>query len=486
MSTRDVTSMLLGLLRILVTTTLLLSAVARAEGLVVWEYADPFDAVTRAEQLPNGNFLMANANAFYELVPNPGSGGTQINRLDDNWHTATRLTNGNTLAANIFPDQRVQEVSPIGTIVWQWGGGVPACSNTTAGFASNAIPLSNGDVLVADSGEHRVMRITPAGTKSWQFGRSDCLTDTVPNGGIFKPSGLAQHPMNGNLVISEHRMVFEIVPAGAAGGTIVRWYGDGVNADAQPGHVENAADVAVLSNGNWLISDSKNYRIIEVVPFDSVTTGAIVWQYGVTDVPGTTPGHLASPGSVRPLANGNILVVDGVQAKVLEISRAFLDFPSPPTLEVGQCVGPFALQIRDSGGTARVANFAVDVSLSSSDSNLALYSDSGCQTALIAPVSIPAGVGNANVYLRAAAAGTYRIDAGALGYETDAQTIFAAISSPPDGGAGPPPPLPNGPSSATSPWDLNVGCACTSAPPSALALWAGALLILSLRQRRKR
>lgn len=457
----------------------------RAEGVVVWQYSDPVDAVLSAEPLPNGNYLIANSNAFYELVPSPGSGGTQINRLEDNWTTAFRLENGNTLAAYTFPDQRVQEVTPANTIAWEWGGGVPACNDSTPGNIVQLSQLSNGDVLLSDENEHRVMRITRAGTKAWQFGRGDCLTDTVPNGGLFKPNGVHEHPTNGNLLIAEQRMVFEITPVGATGGTMVRWYGDGINVGAADNQVAGATDVAVLPNGHWMIVDSKNRRLVEVIPSDGTTTGSVVWQYGVTGVPSAAPNFLHTPTTVRLLPNGNFLVIDTGVPNVMEISRLFLDVAPSPTLEVGQCSSALGVQVRDSASGAQVAPFDVDVTLSPSDPALELFTDASCSTPLTAPVSFTAGVGSTTLYAKASAEGAFAINASASGYVTDQQSISAALTPPPGPGGGT-----GGPTGtlgdALNSRDLSVGCACQSIPASALSFWSIPLLLAASRRRRRR
>jgi hypothetical protein len=53
----------------------------------------------------------------------------------------------------------------------------------------------------------------------------------------------------------------------------------------------------VLSNGNWLISDARNDRVIVVDP----SSNQIVWQYGHTGRPGAGNGFLHTPDSAVPV-----------------------------------------------------------------------------------------------------------------------------------------------------------------------------------------
>ena len=49
--------------------------------------------------------------------------------------------------------------------------------------------------------------------------------------------------------------------------------------------------VTALPNGDFLVSDKLNNRLIVVDP----RTNAVVWQYGHSQVPGSTPGFLNNP-----------------------------------------------------------------------------------------------------------------------------------------------------------------------------------------------
>src|SRR5207253_1725424 len=71
----------------------------------------------------------------------------------------------------------------------------------------------------------------------------------------------------------------------------------------------------ILPNGNTLISDSNNNRIIEVDPTDN-----IVWQYATNLQRGSNPAPL--PTRAVRLRSGHTLISDQFNNRVIEVTRA--------------------------------------------------------------------------------------------------------------------------------------------------------------------
>lgn len=67
-----------------------------------------------------------------------------------------------------------------------------------------------------------------------------------------------------------------------------------------------------------LLTDNPRHRVMEVDP----TTNAIVWQYGQTGVPGSGTNQLNYPNEAIPLTNGNILIADTYNGRIIEIDSA--------------------------------------------------------------------------------------------------------------------------------------------------------------------
>ncbi len=72
-----------------------------------------------------------------------------------------------------------------------------------------------------------------------------------------------------------------------------------------------------LSEGNTLISDSDNHRVIEIT-----RNGKKVWQFGKTGVNGSDNYHLNYPQSSQRLSNGNTLICDTENHRVIEVTKA--------------------------------------------------------------------------------------------------------------------------------------------------------------------
>jgi len=85
--------------------------------------------------------------------------------------------------------------------------------------------------------------------------------------------------------------------------------------DGKKGTVSGAAFASRLPNGDTLISDGGNNRIVEVNSNDDV-----VWQYVTNTGPGSNPNPLPSRG-IR-LKNGDTLISDQYNNRVVQVNPA--------------------------------------------------------------------------------------------------------------------------------------------------------------------
>jgi len=258
-------------------------------------------------------------------------------RLD--WPTdVERLPNGNTLItdAGYWSGQgsEIMEVDLLGNIVWRYDSGL--C------FAHSAKLIPNGNILIADTSNNRIIEINRNGqlifsSDDWSGG-SGMLTDgstlSYPNdahitesgsfvitdrnnnrvveanrsGRIIKQFKNLKHPHNGeflpngNLLFanSDANLVQEV----DLSGTVVWSYGD-----SPLESLDWPRDADRLSNGNTLITDSKNHRVIEVTPQNE-----IVWTYQMEK-----HGHLYE---ADRLPNGNTLISVQQRFQVIEVDPA--------------------------------------------------------------------------------------------------------------------------------------------------------------------
>lgn len=200
-------------------------------------------------------------------------------------------------------DNRVMLISNNGHIVWQYGqAGV-----TGSGFNQLNTPvqntyLPNGDILITDQGNQRVIEVTRAKQIVWQQGMTGVAGSLYNQ--LNNPNS-AELLDNGHILIADesNNRVIEV----DRDHRIVWHYGT-----PNSTKLNGAAFASRLPSGNTLITDSNNNRILEVTP-----AGKIAWEY----VTNTRAGSVASPQPTRAvrLKNGNTLISDQFNDQVIEV-----------------------------------------------------------------------------------------------------------------------------------------------------------------------
>ena len=226
-----------------------------------------------------------------------------------------QLSNGNIVVADTS-NNRIRIVTPAGVVTTLAGqaGGFADGTGTNAQFnyPQGVAVLSNGNIVVADYGNHRIRIVTPAGVVTTLAGQdtSGTANATGTNAQFNGPRGVAVLS-DGNIVVADagNSRIRIVTPlgvvttlAGSTGG-----FADGTGTSAQ---FWNPQGVAQLSNGNIVVGDYNNNRIrIVTYPGGVVTTLAGQATAGSTDGTGTNAQFYA-PSSVAVLSNGNIVVTD--------------------------------------------------------------------------------------------------------------------------------------------------------------------------------
>ena len=255
------------------------------------------------ERLDNENTLIADAgdehgrgSEVVEVTPDKEIAwryaGTE-DKLLRFAHSAKRLPNGNTLIADTTND-RVIEVTPAGEIAWNTddlGDGTGTLSDGShLWYPNKAKQLDDGTILITDRNNDRAIQISRDGRALWQY------------------AGQVEHPhnatllANGNLIIcdSDGQYVKEVDRAGS----LVWSYGDGTTE-----MLFWPRDADRLMGGNTLITDSKHHRVIEVTP-----DGQVTWQYQVD--------YWANFYDADRLPNGNTLIAGQHHQEVFEVDPA--------------------------------------------------------------------------------------------------------------------------------------------------------------------
>jgi hypothetical protein len=242
--------------------------------------------------------------------------------------------NGSEIISNQEQNETIVIIGfPSGKVLWSYGH--PLHNGTAPGYLyepDDAYLLKNGQVTVADANNCRILFINPDTTVAAQIGTNGVCTHNPPTA-LGSPNG--DTPLaDGNVLISEIHgsWVSEYTPAGkmvwsvqlpigypsdpqqlgpdlylvsdySHPGGIVEFNREGqVLYRYQPrsgsGELNQPSLTEVLPSGVFMSNDDYRHRLVAIDP----ATQALVWQYGVTDHPGTAPGYLNIPDGFDLLA----------------------------------------------------------------------------------------------------------------------------------------------------------------------------------------
>jgi outer membrane protein assembly factor BamB len=198
---------------------------------------------------------------------------------------AYRLPNGTTIVADIR-NCRELFISPSKQIIQQWGleqaGGDGACPRTSPptylGSPNGDTPQPNGNILLSIIGNNSVAMMSPQGKLLWQAPVPD-----LGNGYVSD----AQLLPDGDVLTVSYGKPGRVVIFNPKTGQ-VDWLYD---VTAGPGELDHPSLALPLPNGNILLNDDYNDRVVVI----DRQTKQIVWQYGVKGVAGTAPGYINTP-----------------------------------------------------------------------------------------------------------------------------------------------------------------------------------------------
>ena len=78
-----------------------------------------------------------------------------------------------------------------------------------------------------------------------------------------------------------------------------------------------ADDAFIAPDGRTIVANDEAHQVIDRI---DIATRHVIWQYGHYDRPGARPGFLSTPDDAYPLANGNVVVADIRNCRILEIA----------------------------------------------------------------------------------------------------------------------------------------------------------------------
>ncbi len=221
------------------------------------------------------------------------------------------VADGNFKIRKITPAGVVTTLAGITTNGFADGTGTAAQFNYPNGVATDAA----GNVYVADTNNNRIRKITPVGVVSTLAGSGVAgFKDGTGTAALFNfPNGVATDTA-GNIYVADsgNSRIRKITPAGvvttlAGNGTSTQFnYPKGVTTDAA---------------GNVYVGDSGNNKIRKITPIGVVSTLAGDGNFGTADGTGTV-SQFAYPRGVATDAAGNVYVADYGNNKIRKITQS--------------------------------------------------------------------------------------------------------------------------------------------------------------------
>ncbi|HVC69190.1 MAG TPA: PQQ-binding-like beta-propeller repeat protein [Acidimicrobiales bacterium] len=237
------------------------------------------------------------------------------------------INKGTAIISNQEQNETIVEIGyPSGKILWSYGH--PKQASAASGYLhepDDAFLLKNGQITVADAQNCRVLVLNADGTLAHQIGTNGVCVHNPPLS-MGSPNG--DTPLaDGNLLVSEINgsWVSEYTPQGklvwtvqlpisypsdpqqigpdlyliadyASPGQVLEFNRAGQilyrhDVTSGPGMLNHPSLAELLPSGVIMVNDDYRNRMMAFDP----KTGALVWQYGINDHAGTTPGMLNTP-----------------------------------------------------------------------------------------------------------------------------------------------------------------------------------------------
>jgi len=183
-------------------------------------------------------------------------------------------SSGNVYVADLY-NHRIRKITPAGVVSTFAGTGSAGHADGTGTEAQFNLPYgvavdSSGNVYVGDLDNHRIRKITPAGVVSTLAGSTEGFADGTGTETRFSYPGRVAVDSSDNVFVADsgnHR-IRRITPAGVVStfaGTGIRGHADGTATTAQFNY---PTGVAVDSSGNVYVADFSNHRIRKITPAD--------------------------------------------------------------------------------------------------------------------------------------------------------------------------------------------------------------------------
>ncbi|MFH6999695.1 hypothetical protein ACHRVZ_17360, partial [Flavobacterium sp. FlaQc-57] len=264
---------------------------------------------------PSITFSGTGADRTMDIATIKGQAGTAIITI-----TATRA--GGTETQSFLLEVGTKNPAAVSTLAGSSEGFADGTGAQAQFYSPIGVALdASGNVYVADTNNHKIRKITPAGVVTTLAGSTKGFADgTGTQAQFYSPIGVAVDA-SGNVYVSDqsNHKIRKITPGGEvttlAGST--KGFADGTGTTAK---FSNPQGITVDASGNVYVADISNHKIRKITPAGEVTTLAGSTS-GFAD--GTGPAaQFSGPTGVAVDASGNVYVADKSNKKIRKITPA--------------------------------------------------------------------------------------------------------------------------------------------------------------------
>ena len=234
-------------------------------------------------------------------------------------------------AGNVYvadrENSKIRKISAAGIVTTLAGKGTPGATNGTGASASFSLPSGvavdgSGNVYVADNENCKIRKITATGVVTNLAGNGyNGITDGAGTTASFNnPEGVAVDA-TGNVYVADtgNHKIRKITPAGAVT-TLAGNGSSGTNdGTGTSGRFNNPMGIAVDATGNVYVADSGNHKIRKITLAGAVTTLAGSGAPDGNDGYGTA-ASFSNPRGIAVDISGNIYIGDFENHKIRKIT----------------------------------------------------------------------------------------------------------------------------------------------------------------------
>jgi len=235
-------------------------------------------------------------------------------------------SNGNIYVADTG-NNRIRKITAEGVVTSLAGTSTAGYADGTGTAARFSAPQgiaidSSGNIYVADTGNNRIRKVTPAGVVTSLAGTSTAgYADGTGTAARFSaPQGIAVDS-SGNIYVADtgNNRIRKVTPTGVVttlAGTSTAGYANGTGTAAR---FNLPQGIAVDNNGNIYVADTGNNRIRKITPAGVVTSLAGTLAAGYANGTGTT-ARFSAPQGIAVDSNGNVYVADTGNNRIRKIT----------------------------------------------------------------------------------------------------------------------------------------------------------------------